>query len=167
MIKILLIVFSLIILLILVIYSYGLLLPEKRSISKDITINASPEIIYDLAIDAKTQNLWRRDVLKITMGSDSKKWVEHTKQGDISFEITKENRPHGFNLKFKAQSFHGKWQGKFVPVNLGSKVSLVETASINSPFLRVLSKVMKFSERFMDSYIYDLKTEAEKRQNIS
>ena len=37
--------------------------------------------------------------------------------------------------------------------------------SEQNPFFRVISNLMKFTEKFMDRYIHDLKIEAERRQN--
>ena len=145
-------------------YLYGSSLPEERSISRSIFVNASPETVYDLAVDAKGQSSWRQDVSNITMSPDNKSWVEHTKQGDIKFEITDANPPHTFSLDLQGRIFRGKWIGNFISSNSGTEVSLTETITIKNPFFRLLSKVMKFTEKFMDTYARELKTEAEKRQ---
>jgi hypothetical protein len=147
------------------IYLYGASLPREHAYSRVAVVKASPEILYDLAIDAQSQSSWRRDVPKITMHAGQKSWIEHTNQGDVSFDITTEERPHTFSLKFQGQGFEGTWKGAFVAVDSGTEVSLREVIAIQNPFFRVLSKVMKFTETFMDRYIHDLKTEAEKRYN--
>ena len=98
------------------------------------------------------------------MGPDNKSWVEHAKQENIKFEITDANSPHTFNIRLQSQGFHGKWVGNFVSSNSGTEVSLTETITIKKPFFRLLSNVMKFTEKFMDTYARELKTEAEKRQ---
>jgi hypothetical protein len=148
-----------------VVYWYGTSLPSEKSYARKIIINASIETVYDLAIDAKSQNSWRQDVAKITINPDRKSWVEHTKQGDISFEIVQEDRPNSFSLAFKGNGFEGTWRGEFTSIDGQAEVKLVENISIENSFFKVLSKVMKFTEKFMDRYIYDLKTEAEKRRN--
>lgn len=48
-------------------YLFGSLLPEERTIVHNARINASPELIHDVAIDASGQRSWQSDVLDITM----------------------------------------------------------------------------------------------------
>lgn len=165
--KIILVVAAFVSLSAVVAYLYGSSLLAEHSISRSIFVNADPKTVYDLAMDAKGQSSWRQDVSDITMSPDNKGWVEHTKQGDIKFEIIDANPPHTFSLSIQGPSFHGKWVGNFTPGNSGTEVSLTETITIKNPFFRLLSKMMKFTEKFMDTYARELKTEAEKRQNPS
>ena len=144
------------------IYGYGSSLPQKNSFTQTVFINASPDVIYGLAIDAQSQDSWRQDVIDVTMNPGGKTWTEHTDHGDILFEITQEDRPHTFGLKFRGKGFEGAWKGNFTAVGTGTEVSLVETTSIENPFFRVLSKIMKFNEKLMTLYVRDLTAESER-----
>lgn len=144
-------------------YWYGSSLPEERVVSRTLFVNANPIDVYNLAVDIEGQSSWRKDVLGITVGSDKRSWVEHTKQGDVEFEITDVDAPHGFGLSLRGRGFHGKWAGTFTASGSGTEVSLTEAISVKNPFFRLLSKMMKFSEKFMDAYAHELKTEAERR----
>lgn len=166
LVKVVLGVIVLIVLLAMLGYLYGSSLPEEQSVSRSILIDALPETIYDLAIDAKGQSAWRRDISNITMKEDHQSWVEHKQQGDIEFVLTHQDRPQTFTLDFQGQGFQGKWTGSFVTINSGTEVSLTETVRIKNPFFRLLSKWMRFTEKFMDTYMDDLKIEAEKRRQI-
>ncbi|MCY4034106.1 MAG: SRPBCC family protein [Hyphomicrobiales bacterium] len=145
------------------VYLYGYLLPEERIISRTIFVNADPITVYNLAVDIEGQTSWRKDVLDVTVGSDEKSWVEHTKQGDVKLEITDVDAPRSFSLSLQGQGFHGEWAGTFDHSGSGTEVSLTETINIENPFFRFLSKVMKYTEKFMDAYAHELKTEAERR----
>ena len=142
---------------------YGISLPLEHRYTRVFTIKASPELIYDLAIDAESQDSWRQDISKITMHPGKQNWIEHTKQGDISFKIIEEKRPSTFSLEFRGQGLEGTWEGEFTPGTIGTKVSLVENISVHNPFFRALSKLTKFTEKFMDRYMHDLKVESERR----
>lgn len=144
-------------------YFYGSSLPEERVVSRTIFINANPIDVYNLAVDIEGQSSWRKDVLGITVGSDDRSWVEHTEQGDVKLEITDVDAPHGFSLSLQGRGFHGRWSGTFTASGSGTEVSLTEAISVKNPFFRLLSKVMKFTEKFMDAYAHELKTEAERR----
>lgn len=145
---------------------YGSLLPRERSVSRSVQVNAAPELVYDLAIDAQGQASWRSDVSDISMGEGGKGWVEHTRHGDVSFEIVDEDRPHAFSLRYAGErGFKGNWTGSFTAGASGTEVTLTETVTVEPPFPRLLSHVMKFTERFMDRYIRELKAEAERRHD--
>ncbi|HFB2048792.1 MAG: SRPBCC family protein [Hyphomicrobiaceae bacterium] len=161
--KVILGILLVLIVLVAAIYFYGTSLPHEKSHSRVVLINAAPETLYDIAINAEAQSSWRKDVSKITMRPDQKSWIEHTNQGDIFFTILEENRPNSFSLEFKGQGFEGTWKGEFVASGNGTEVSLVENISIQNPFFRSLSNLMKFTEKFMDRYIHDLEIEAERR----
>ena len=149
-----------------VIYGYGTTLPKEQVFERTFTVNASPSLVYSIAVDAGSQSAWRQSVQKITMMSDGKSWIEHTSQGDIAFEITDENYPNSFKLKLKGEGFEGRWMGSFTAVSIEDKpsteVAMVEHIIIESIFMRALANIMQFSEKIMLQYEQDLKTEVER-----
>ncbi len=162
MIKIMFSMLGAVISLFLILYMYSFYLLDTRTITRAEFINARAEKIYDLAIDAKNQPLWRPDVSSVTMNPDGKSWVEHTQQGNINFRFTAENRPSTFSLSHEGPGFKGEWTGRFTSHGSGTEVVLTESITIKNPGLKILSRLFKFTEHFMDNYIKNLKTMAEK-----
>lgn len=162
MIKIMVYVISIGGALLLSLVAYGFYLPETRTVTCSAFINARTEKVYDIAISAKSQTLWRRDVLAVTMGSDGRSWIEHTQKGDIHFVLTNQNRPLSFSLSHEGPGFRGEWTGKFMPKGSGMELWISEVITIKNPVLKILSRVFKLTENFVADYMRNLKAAAEK-----
>jgi hypothetical protein len=164
--KFVLLLFSFAGILAVAIFVYGLALPQTRSVVRTVQLDADLRQVYDLVRNVQGQESWRKDIVKITLKEDGKRWLEHTKQGDILFHITEENPPYFLKLKFEsAQKFHGEWVGKFSETPSGTEFAFSETITIQNPFFRGLSRIMGFTEKFMDDYVRDLKMQLQNIKN--
>lgn len=140
-----------------VVYLIGLSLPKQQTFVKTRTLSASPEKVFEVVTDVKSQPAWRTDIRTIQLIDDST-WTEFPKQGTpITFKA-KRKIPHQlFEIEIIApKTLKGYWVGTFEQVSSGTKIVFQEVIIIDNPLLRVMSSLFFDMDKTMELYLTQL-----------
>ncbi len=142
----------------------GYSLPETASVTRSRIVAAPPERVFALVTDVAGQPAWRQDVGSVELSNDGKSWTEKTQDGaTISFRETAREAPTRFAVSFTSdRGFSGEWDGRFGASGAGTQVSMTERVTIPNPVFRLMARVLRITERFMDDYLDALARAAEK-----
>lgn len=139
----------------------GLFLPPTREGRAQIEIAAPPERVIAVITDVARQPEWRDGLASIEVDRDG--WVETTTRGEVIRFAWAEREPLKLALTFRSDAgYHGAWQADLQPQASGTRVTVVERATIDNPLGRLIARLMFDPQAFATRYLQALKTEAER-----
>lgn len=149
-----------IVVVIILIFIIGLLLPKERVINRKGYFNVSPEILYGIVTN---NNDWKyRRSLKNLVIHENKDgmevWDEISHDGTVIRFQTKEKHPFSFySFNMETKLFTGYWIGEFESDgNNGTIFTATEYICIKNPFIKTLSYLFFNIGKLMDEYQEDL-----------
>lgn len=143
------------------------ILPSERSYSKTEIINANVDKVFAIVTNLEAQT-WRKSTPSIEIvdkTSGSEVWLEKPKHGpEIKFQTKTKQAPNLFVIEIiDNPQFGGTWTGKFSSTNDGkTKIEFTESVSLNGFVSKLFSYLFFNIEKTVETYVADLKTEAEK-----
>lgn len=145
------------------VWGIGLLLPSQVTVSKSAELKASPTKVFQTVTDVEKQGAWRKDIKSVRVRPSGKSWTEETTTGtSIDFEVRYKEPNTRFEIEFVSnQGFSGSWVGVFTPSSNGTIVQISETIEIQNPIFRVMSRIFRFTDKFIDTYLSQLKEAVE------
>ena len=147
----------------------GMLLPRQVTASRTTELKASQARIFETVTNIEKQTEWRKDITSVTVHPSGKSWTEKTTAGIfIDFEVRHKEPNSRFEIEFAfKQGFSGYWVGVFLPSSNGTMVQITETIEIKSRIFRVISRIFGFTEKFIDTYLTQLKEAVENQSDIA
>ncbi|MCU0829334.1 MAG: hypothetical protein MUE52_18595 [Tabrizicola sp.] len=137
----------------------GWLLPATREGRAETVIAAPPDRILAVIADVKAQPDWRA-VGQVIRTADG--WQEVTPRETITF-VTDEMTEARIRLRFASSAgYAGAWEAVLEPVAGGTRIAVVERATVPSPLARILSRLMFDPGEFATTYLADLKARVER-----
>ncbi len=153
------ITFSSIILLLIVIYLIGLLLPEKRVLTKTHVFDVPIEKIYN-TVTNNTDWKYRTgldDLKIIETNGEFETWEETSNGYTISFKTTKKTPYTFYSFEMDSKLFKGSWSAKFEQIeNQKTLFSATENIEYKNPFVKTLSYIFINLDKYMETYQKDL-----------
>jgi uncharacterized protein YndB with AHSA1/START domain len=145
------------------VWGIGMLLPSQVTASRSAELKASPARVFQTVTNIEEQTQWRKDIASVRVHSSGKSWTEETTAGTIiDFEVLHKEPKTRFEIKFVSkQGFSGSWVGVFTPSSNGTMVQITETIEIQNPIFRVMSRIFRFTDKFIDTYLAQLKEAVE------
>lgn len=139
----------------------GLFLPPTREGRAQIEIAAPPERVAAVIADVARQPEWRDGLVSVEVDRDG--WVETTTRGEVIRFAWAEREPLRLVLTFRSDAgYHGSWQADLQPQATGTRVTVVERATIDNPLGRIIARLMFDPQAFAARYLQALKIEAER-----
>ncbi|MCU0903909.1 MAG: SRPBCC family protein [Tabrizicola sp.] len=139
----------------------GWLLPATREGRAETVIAATPEAVLAVIADVEAQTEWREGIGTVTRTPDG--WDEVTPRGERIAFVAEEMTPERVRLRFRSDAgYSGDWEAVLAPVAGGTRVAVVERATVPSPLGRILARVMFDPEAFATTYLAALKARAER-----
>lgn len=137
----------------------GWLLPATREGRADLVIAAPADRILAVIADVEAQPDWR-DVSAVTRTQDG--WIEITARGERILFVAEEMTPERISLRFTSDAgYSGTWRAVLEPVANGTRIAVVEAATVSSPLGRILSRLMFDPTEFATAYLEALKMRVE------
>lgn len=140
----------------------GWLLPPTREGRAEILINAPPSRVLAVIADVEAQPEWRPSVASVQR--DGTGWIETTSRGErVTFVpvAMSETRIH---LRYSSDAgYSGEWIAELTSEPEGTRISVVERATIPSPVGRLLSRALFDPEAFATTYLQSLRARSEGR----
>lgn len=146
-------------LLVAMLFLIGWLLPATREGRAETVISAPPDRILAVIADVEAQPDWR-EVGTVTRTTEG--WEEMTPRGErISF-VAEEMTESLIRLRFASSAgYTGRWEAVLEPVAGGTRVAVVEQATVPSPLGRIVSRLMFDPGAFATMYLAALKAQVE------
>jgi hypothetical protein len=138
----------------------GVLLPATREGRAETFIMAPPERVLAVIADVEAQPEWR-DVGSVTRTPNG--WVEVTPRGErISF-VAAEMTTARVRLGFSSDAgYSGEWEALLQPTVGGTRIAVVERATVPSPLGRIVARLLFDPTAFATAYLAALKARAER-----
>lgn len=136
------------------------LIPATREGGASIEIQALPEQIVDVLRDVEGQKSWRKDIKVVRLMDDG--WLEINDRGEeIRFRwvsLTLERA----ELAFSSQvGYSGTWVATLSPIAGGTRMEVVERATIPNPIFRLIARLFFDPAAFSQSFLGQLKARVE------
>jgi|GEM_PF-1251572 len=152
---------AIILVLAIVTYCAGYLLPRERTIVSKSVILGTPERVFAVVTDVKGQADWRDDKPKIVVedGSKPPSWSETSSGKQTTFREAKREQPKRYEIEFEASDgFQGRRTYVFEPTESGDRTNLTRTdvIEIDNPLRRVESYLMMNLQSVVDAQTEDL-----------
>lgn len=143
------------------IFIIGLLLPKERVVIRKGDFNVSPEVLYGIVTNNEDWK-YRRSLKDLIIHEDNdgmEIWDEISHDGTVIRFRTREKRSFVFySFDMEAKLFTGYWTGEFASDgNGGTLFTATEYISIKNPFIKTLSYLFFDIGRLMDEYQEDLR----------
>jgi hypothetical protein len=137
----------------------GWLLPKTREGRAETTIAATPERVLAVIADVEAQPEWR-DVGTVTRTEAG--WFEVTARGERIDFVADDMTADRISLRFSSDAgYSGEWQATLEPVAEGTRIAVVERATVPSPVGRIIAGLMFDPEEFAATYLASLKARVE------
>jgi hypothetical protein len=142
-------------------YGAGFLLPRERTIVSQSVLSATPERVFAVVTDVKGQAAWRDDapIIDVVEGSKPPSWSETSSGKQTTFrEVTREH-PKRYEIEFESSDgIQGRRTYVFEATGSGLRTSLTRTEvlQIANPFRRVQSYLMMNLQSVVDAQSEDL-----------
>jgi uncharacterized protein YndB with AHSA1/START domain len=153
----------------------GALLPEQHSVTRTVTLPASPERVWEIISDVQGQPRWRHDLKSVTMLpaiDGAEHWEEHAGMGSIPYVLTESdpNRRRVIKIADPNLSFGGTWTMTLsgissgnaavgtsdVPPPSGSTLTITENGVVHNVFFRFLGRFVFGFDTTIEQYEKDL-----------
>lgn len=147
------------VLLVVMIFLIGWLLPATREGRASTVIAAPPERILAVIADVEAQPDWRA-VGSVTRTAEG--WEEETARGERIAFVAEEMTEARIRLRFASSAgYTGAWEAVLEPAQGGTRIAVVERATIPSPVGRIVARLMFDPGAFATTYLAALKARVE------
>lgn len=144
-----------------VVWLIGWLLPETREGRAEAIIEAPPELMLAVIADIETQPEWR-DLGAVTRTETG--WFEVTLRGERIDFVADEMSLDRIRLRFTSDAgYSGAWHAILQPVPGGTRIAVVEQATVPSPLGRIIARLMFDPTAFATAYLAALKARVKGR----
>jgi hypothetical protein len=146
--------------LVLLVLLAGWLLPATREGRAQAVIAAPPARILAVIADVEAQPEWRGGIASVTR--EGAGWREVTARGEtITFTPVRMDEAR-IHLRFTSSAgYTGEWLADLAAVEGGTRIAVVERATVPSPLGRILSRLLFDPTAFATTYLAALKARAE------
>lgn len=139
----------------------GWLLPATRQGRAETVIQAPPEQVLAVIADVEAQPEWR-DIGVVTRTETG--WSETTARGERIDFVPEEMSATRVRLRFTSDAgYSGEWQASLQPVAGGTRIDVLESATMPSPLGRIIARLLFDPAVFATTYLSDLKARVESR----
>lgn len=158
-------IFTGLVILLLLIFITGSLLPKERIVSRQSIYNVSPEIVFKIVTDNIN---WEyrsdlKDLKIISTEGDKYVWDEYSKEGQIIRFSTIEMLPSSFySFSMESKLFYGYWTSTYEATEDGKTIyTATEHISMRNPFTRVLNYLFFDIGKYMEINQNDIRKKIE------
>lgn len=138
----------------------GFLLPATREGRAETVIAATPDAILAVIEDVEAQPKWRAGVASVARTDTG--WEEVTARGERVAFTPEEMTPDRIRLSFSSDAgYTGSWEAVLTPVAEGTRIAVVERATVPSPLGRIIARLMFDPTEFATMYLAALKARVE------
>ena len=141
----------------------GFMLPQGHVVSRSVTLNQPPQVIFDTITDWRSFPSWREGVKSVKERSGEagrSSWIEVVGVGEIPMEVMESDSPKKLVAKIADPNlpFGGTWTYDIQPTSGGgSTLTITENGEVYNPIFRFMSKFIFGHTATMDDYLRSIK----------
>lgn len=141
-------------------FAVGMLLPATREGRAEAVIAAPPERVLAVIADVEAQPQWRAGLASVRRDGDG--WTETTDRGEV-IRFTAPRMDAGqVVLRFDSSAgYSGTWEAVLTPEAQGTRIAVVERATIPAPLRRIIARLLFDPDAFATTYLAALKARSE------
>ena len=163
------VIFVIAIILLIVLAAAWVLLPSKRSATRQCSFNASIEEVWKVYTDPASQPAWRSKIDRVEMHAPThpRRWSEFTRHGPpVTLEEQEVSPPNRLILSTGARNFfNGRYVAEFTQDKDGRTIgTFTESATLNGFIPRVLSALFVRPEKLIETYALEAMAEIKRRR---
>jgi hypothetical protein len=157
---------ALVLLLGVVVFVVGSLLPVRHRVSRSVILNAAPDRLYAVLRDFEHASRWRSDVLRTEMVSSADgrvRFREHGRHGAVTYELVVDEPQRRMVTRIADQGlgYGGSWTYTFLPRDRGTELTIVEQGEVSNPMFRFMSQLVFGQTATIDTYLRALASHLE------
>lgn len=136
------------------VFVIGAMLPRDHTAERTVTINATPETIYNRLTDFPSRPQWITGLQKVTIEPGGRFYTEHHASGPLRMEIVELTKPTRIVTRIADDKleFGGTWTITISP----NTVTVREDGFVKSWLFRFVSRFIMGHTRTMDQFLKDL-----------
>ncbi len=141
----------------------GAIIPDSRSFTNEIEINASPENVWAVINDKARYAEWQTLLDKVEV-TDDKHWIEYPKNSPepLKFMLATDERPSKMEFHYTmGKDFAGHWKGEITPTATGVKLKTTDSYTTDGTLTKLLIYAFFDMENFAKDWNSKLKTRVE------
>jgi uncharacterized protein YndB with AHSA1/START domain len=146
--------------LLLTIAGVGLVLPVAHTATRQATLGASPERVFEALTRVEQYPHWRSDVQSVELLSTQPmtRWREIGGNGTITFEFTEVQPPARLVARIADPSlpFGGSWTYVLSRSTSGTGVTITENGEVYNPLFRFMSRFVFGHTATLETFLKDL-----------
>ncbi|HHG90608.1 MAG TPA: hypothetical protein ENJ90_09050 [Devosia sp.] len=147
------------------------LLPAKRSATRQCRFPAPIEDVWAVYNDPESQPAWRAEIDRVEMHETiyPRSWTEFPRHGPpIILSELEVSAPHQLVLSTRAGGFNGRYVARFERGESGKTIgTFTETATITGFLPRLISALFVRPERIIETYAREATAEIERRKKAA
>lgn len=140
-----------------------IMVPNERSYSNEIEINAPAEIVWNVINDRERFAEWQPELTNVDVQDDAH-WTEYPKNSPepLRFTLVSDERPSSMSFEYTmGGTFRGTWRGTVAPSQGGVRLQTRDSYRVESNVAKVLIAVFFNMDAFAKKWNADLKHRAE------
>ena len=136
----------------------GSRLPQSHVASRETSLPAPPDAVWQAITDVERYGTWRKDVSRIERLPDragKMTWVEHARGDRVTFVVERAEPPSVFVVRIADPDlpFGGTWTYVIAPDGTGSRVKITEQGEVYNPIFRFMARFVFGYEATMAAYL--------------
>lgn len=142
-----------------VVFAIGSLLPENHVASKTLTLRQSPETVWQVMTDFANQPKWHTEMKGVERLADRnghEVWQEEMSGMKIPLETLEKEAPKKLVRRISADDlgFGGDWEYILTPtIDGGCQLTITENGKVPNPLFRFMSKYVFGHTATMEAYM--------------
>jgi len=129
----------------LVVYVIGMMLPQSHVASASARYAATPDAIWEELTDVLHFPQWRKDVTRVEVLPDENGqagWREYGKQGTVTYRVVElvPKRRLVSRIADRNLPYGGSWTYELAPDDSGTRLTITERGDIYNPIFRFVSR---------------------------
>jgi hypothetical protein len=161
MLKWILIAIGALVVLVLVLWVVGRMLPREHLATSRARFGQSAETIWAAITDHASMSGWRNGMKQVVRGADQggkPVWIETSSFGEIPLRVEEAVPPERYVLAIASDAlpFGGTWTYEIEPAAGGSQLSITENGFVEPALFRVMTRYVFGYHATLDQYLRDL-----------
>lgn len=138
----------------------GSLLPRKHVVSRSVSLNRPPEVVWNLIIGPPTWRTSIRAYRELPETNGHRMWQETDEHAQtLTFEAVESVSPRRLVTRIADAKlpFGGTWTYEIAPTGLGCSLTVTEAGEVYNPLFRFASRFILGHATRIDAYLTDVK----------
>ncbi len=136
----------------------GAFLPRGHVVSRSLTVQAPPDVVYRAVRDVGASPAWRTGLARVELLGEVEgrpRFREVEKHGSVTYEVLADEPGRGFVTQIldRDLGYSGSWEWVIVPETSGSRLTITEHGEVTNVLFRFMSRFVFGHAKTIDDYL--------------